>query len=533
MSERFDITGLDIGILIAYLALSRIIPLLLSGKKDDADDYFLGGRNFVWPLIGFSLFATNMSGASFVGLAGAGYSQGISVYSYEWMTSVILVIFIFFILPFYLRSGAFTMPEFLEKRYGRGARMAFSTFNLVAMMTIDMAAALYAGGLVFQALFPVIPLWVTILGLALLAGIYTIFGGLGAVVISDTIQAIVLIIGGTIVAVLTFAAIQAEGGWQAVERAASPGQLHIILPANSDVLPWPGLLTGVIVIGTYYWTTNQVVVQRTLGARNLDHGRFGAIFAGFLKIPLLFLMILPGTMAIVLYPGLENPDLVFPTLAFDLLPIGIRGIVLAAVVAAITSTVDSVLNSASTLFTMDFVRTFRPNTSQRALVAWGRAATAGALVIAVLWAPQISRFGTLYGYLQSLLSYVTPPIVAVFLMGVLWSRATKQAAFITLVTLIPLGAVAFIFTQIPALQVFEIQFLYAAGISFASGLILMTVISLLTPAPPREVTDQLVWHPRLWREETEELRGKRWYQNYRYWAILLLVVTAIVVIWWA
>jgi SSS family solute:Na+ symporter len=528
VSERFSITGLDIGILVGYLILSRIIPLLLSGKKEDADDYFLGGRNFVWPLIGFSLFATNMSGASFVGLAGAGYSQGISVYSYEWMTSVILVVFIFFILPFYLRSGAFTMPEFLEKRYGRGARMVFSTFNLAAMMIIDMAAALYAGGLVFQALFPVIPLWVTILGLALLAGIYTIFGGLGAVVISDTIQAVVLLIGGTIVAILTFRAIPS---WEAVEQATSPGQLSIILPANSDVLPWPGLITGVVVIGTYYWTTNQVVVQRTLGARSLDHGRWGAIFAGFLKIPLLFLMILPGTMAIVLYPNLENPDLVFPTLAFDLLPIGIRGIVLAAVVAAITSTVDSVLNSASTLFTMDFVRTARPNISQRALVAWGRAATGGALIIAVLWAPQISRFGTLYSYLQSLLSYVTPPIVAVFLFGVLWKRATKQAAFFTLATLLPLGAVAFVFVQV--LGFVEIQFLYAAGIMFASGMLMMLVISLLTPAPPREVTDQLVWHPRLWREETEELRGKPWYQNYRYWSILLLIVTAVVVIWWA
>jgi SSS family solute:Na+ symporter len=423
MSERFDITGIDIGILVAYLVLSRIIPLLLSGKSEDADGYFLGGRNFIWPLIGFSLFATNMSGASFVGLAGAGYSQGISVYSYEWMTSVILVIFIFFILPFYLRSGAFTMPQFLGQRYDGRSRLAFSSFNLFAMMFIDMASALYAGGLVFQTLFPVVPLWVTILGLALLAGVYTVFGGLGAVVISDTIQAIVLFIGGTIVAVLTFMAIPS---WEAVQQAAAPGQLHIIQPANDDALPWPGLLTGVIVIGTYYWTTNQVVVQRTLGARTLDHGRWGAIFAGFLKIPLLFLMILPGAMALVLYPNLDNPDLVFPTLAFDLLPVGVRGMILAAVVAAITSTVDSVLNSASTLVTMDFVQRFRPNTSQRGLVFAGRVATVGALIFAVIWAPQIARFGTLYGYLQSVLSFVTPPIVATFLLGIMWNRTSSS-----------------------------------------------------------------------------------------------------------
>lgn len=530
MSERFDISGIDIGILIAYLILSRIIPLVLSGKKEDADDYFLGGRNFVWPLIGFSLFATNMSGASFVGLAGAGYSQGISVYSYEWMTSVILVIFIFFILPFYLRSGAFTMPQFLGQRYDQRSRLAFSTFNLFAMMFIDMASALYAGGLVFQTLFPVIPLWVTILALALLAGVYTVFGGLGAVVISDTIQAVVLFIGGTIVAVLTFMAIPS---WQAVVDAAAPGQLNIIQPANDEALPWPGLLTGVIVIGTYYWTTNQVVVQRTLGARSLDHGRWGALFAGFLKIPLLFLMILPGAMALVLYPNLENPDLVFPTLAFDLLPIGVRGIVLAAVVAAITSTVDSVLNSASTLVTMDFVQTFRPQTSQRGLVFAGRVATVGALIFAVLWAPQIARFGTLYGYLQSVLSFVTPPIVATFLLGIMWNRTSAAAAFTTLSTMIPFGVVAFVFTQIPALQVFEIQFLYAAGVSFALSILVLVGVSLVTAPPSREVVENLTWRPELWRIETEELRGTPWYLNYRYLSIALLVTTAAVVIWWA
>jgi SSS family solute:Na+ symporter len=265
----------------------------------------------------------------------------------------------------------------------------------------------------------------------------------------------------------------------------------------------------------------------------LDHGRWGAIFAGFLKIPLLFLMILPGTMALVLYPNLENPDLVFPTLAFDLLPVGIRGVILAAVVAAITSTVDSVLNSASTLVTMDFVQTFRPNTSQRGLVFAGRVATVGALIFAVLWAPQIGRFGTLYGYLQSVLSFVTPPIVATFLLGIMWRRTSAAAAFTTLSTMIPLGIVAFVFTQIPALQIFEIQFLYAAGISFALSLLLLVGVSLVTAPPSREVVENLTWRPELWRIETEELRGTPWYLNYRYLSIALLVATAAVVIWWA
>jgi len=293
------------------------------------------------------------------------------------------------------------------------------------------------------------------------------------------------------------------------------------------------LLTGVLVIGTYYWTTNQVVVQRTLGAKSLDHGRWGAIFAGFLKIPLLFLMILPGAMALVLYPNLDNPDLVFPTLAFDLLPEGIRGLILAAVVAAITSTVDSVLNSASTLVTMDFVQTFRPETTQRGLVFAGRVATVGALIFAVAWAPQIARFGTLYGYLQSVLSFVTPPIVATFLLGIAWNRTSATAAFTTLATMIPLGVVGFVFTQIPSTQIFEIQFLYGAGVSFALSILLLVAVSLVTAPPSAEVVENLTWRPELWRKETEELRGTPWYLNYRYMSIALLVVTGIVVVWWA
>ncbi|CAN5680458.1 hypothetical protein BH24ACT22_BH24ACT22_18630 [soil metagenome] len=204
MSEQFDITGIDIGILVVYLILSRIIPLILNPKtSDDSEGYFLGSRNFIWPLIGFSLFASNMSGSHFVGLAAAGYNQGIAVFNYEWMAIVVLVIFIFFILPFYLRSQVFTMPEFLEKRFDVRSRLAFSGFTLFANMFIDMAAALFAGAVVIQVVFPAIPLWVSVLGLALLAGVYTVIGGLGAVVISDSIQTVVLYIGGAAVFFLT------------------------------------------------------------------------------------------------------------------------------------------------------------------------------------------------------------------------------------------------------------------------------------------------------------------------------------------
>lgn len=281
------------------------------------------------------------------------------------MTSVILVIFIFFILPFYLRSKVFTLPEFLEKRFDHRSRMAFAAFNLFANMFIDMAAALFAGAVVVKVLYPDIPIWITIAALAILAAVYTVIGGLGAVMISDSIQATVTLIGGVIVFIATWRAIPS---WDAVYKTAGDEKMSLILPADNDALPWPGLLTGVLVIGLYYWTTNQLAVQRTLGARSIDHGRWGALMAGFIKLLFLFLFILPGVMALTLYPDLKNPDTVFPTLVFDLLPAGVRGIILAAVIAAITSTVDSTLDSASTIVTMDFVKTVKPNTSQRGLV---------------------------------------------------------------------------------------------------------------------------------------------------------------------
>jgi len=527
MPERFEVSFIDISILVAYLILSRLIALwLVRGKSEDTDGFFLGGRTFIWPLIGFSLFATNMSGAAFVGMAGAGYSSGIAVYSYEWMAALILVIFVIFLLPFYLRSGVFTMPEFLERRFDRRSRYAFAALLIFLSIFLDCAGALYAGGLVVQTVWPGIPLWVGVLVLALLAGVLSIFGGLGAVVISDTIQGVVLIIGGTIV---FFGALFAIPSWEAVEQAAPEGALSIIRPADDPFLPWPGLL-GVLIIGLYFWTTNQLIVQRTLGAKTLDHGRWGSLFAGLLKLPPLFIMVLPGVLAIPLYPDLRTPDLAFPTLVFDLLPIGIRGIILAALVAAITSTVDSILNSASTLVTMDFVRPMRPRTSDRQLVLVGRVTTGVVMLIGVVWAPQIINFPSLWNYFQSILAYATPPIVAIFFASILWRRTTASAAFYTFVIGLGTGVVGFILNEV--IGAFEIHFLYAACWLFLFAIVLVVVISHMTEQKPGEEVDQLIWKPHLWHEETRALEGRPVWQNYRYQSAALLLVTAGIIVWW-
>lgn len=543
-APNFDVGIIDLSVIIGYLLLSRIIPLVAgarmkksasarreaSGEEQatESEDYFLGGRNFIWPFVGFSLIATNMSGATFVGLAGGAYNQGISIYAYEWMTTIILAVFIFFILPFYLKSKVFTLPEFLQQRFDAKTRKAFAGFNLFANMFIDMAAALFAGAVVVKAIYPEVPIWVSVAVLALLAAVYTVVGGLGAVMISDTIQASVTLIGGLIVLWATFEAVPS---WDAVQQSAGQDRLSLIMPADDPNLPWPGLLTGVLIIGFYYWTTNQLVVQRTLGAKSLDHGRWGALLAGFLKLTFLFLFILPGVMALALYPDLENPDTVFPTLVFDLLPVGLRGLILAAVIAAITSTVDSILNSASTVVTMDFVKEAKPDISQRGLVLTGRVATVVALVVAIIWAPFIAQFDTLYQYLQSVLSYLVPPVVAVFLGGIAWKRFNGAGAFATLIGMQLLGVIGFVLIEV--MGIVKIQFLYAAGISFVLSLVVFTVVSLATTPPDTERTAELTWQNKYWHEETERLKGTSLLANYRFLTVVMLVATVALVVWWA
>jgi SSS family solute:Na+ symporter len=392
-------------------------------------------------------------------------------------------------------------------------------------MFIDMAAALYAGSLAFSAIFPGIPFIIIVALLGILAGVYTVIGGLSAVMVSDTIQASVVILGGTLIFILVLVD---AGGWEAATQAPTDRQMSLILPANDPDLPWPGLFLGVLLNGLYFWTANQLIVQRSLGARSLDHGRWGAIFAGFMKLAFLFLFILPGTFALGLYPNLDNPDLVFPTLAFDLLPIGLRGLMLAALVAAVTSTVDSILNSASTLVTMDFVQNFRPQTSQAALVNIGRITTVVALTIAIIYAPVLSSFDSLYGYLQSVLSYIVPTIVAVFLLGIMWTRITATAAFFTLVTMVPIGIVSFYIANF-VLSEPPIQFLYVGGIVFGISMTLLIGISLLGSAPDREQLQEVTWSPQIWRQETEELRGVPLWKNYRFWSVALLISTFIIV----
>lgn len=525
------VTALDLSILIVYVLGSRLIfgwYIARKRRQRDSEAYFLGGRNIHWTFIGLSFYVSNMSGSTFVGLPGSGYLSGIAVYHYEWLPVVILIVFITFILPFYLESKVFTAPQYLEKRYNHHAKLIFSGFLLLANIFIDAAAALYAGAMVMQVLFPQIPLWQTVTVAALIAGVYIFFGGLDAVVLNDTVQAVIILVGGTMIAVATFHRLPS---WQGFKQAVPPESLNLIHPVSDTVLPWPGIFTGVLIVGLYFWCTNQFIIQRTLGARSLDHGRRGSLLAGLLKLPNLFILILPGVMARMLYPDLDNPDLVFPLLAFDLLPMGLRGLMLAALAAAILSSLESIFNSAATLFTMDFVKHFRPQLPERGLVRTGRTATIGFMLLSALWAPQIARFPSLWQYLQSILAYVTPPVVVVFALGIFWRRGTAAAATVTLAAGIPMGVLGWVLIEIE--DVYQIQFLYACGLMTLVSCLIFVGASLVSTKPSPSRISSLCWSRGFWRAESRQLENLAWYRNYRFQSAgLLLTALLIVIAWW-
>lgn len=517
--------SIDIAIIAGYFLFALGLGVFLSKKHQNADDYFLAGRSMIWPFIGISLFASNISSTTLVGLAGDAYSTGISVFNYEWMASVVLVFFAIFLLPFVLRSKVFTMPEYLERRFDGRARTYFSALTLFLNIVIDTAGSLYAGGLIIQLIFPEIPIWQTITVLALFAGLYTVLGGLAAVIYTDAIQGVLLIIGSVVISWIAFDQI---GGWSEVTSQVSPEKLSLIRPLDDAGVPWLGLLTGVPLLGFYFWCNNQFMVQRVLSAKDVRHGRLGSLFAGFLKLPVLFIMVLPGTFAILLYPDLPNNNLVYPTLMFDLLPVGLLGLVLAGFVAALMSQIDSTLNSASTLVTMDFVRKWKPELKSEQLMQVGRIVTFLFMLLAVLWAPQIGRFDSLFKYLQQVLSYSVPPVVAMFILGMFWRRANASGAMYALVFGIGAGIALFLSNVVFGWT--DIHFLYVAPLLFLVSISALIFGSLRAPAPDASKVDDYVWTMDFYRAETEELKGTPWYWNYRILSVGLLILTAVLVI---
>lgn len=527
---KFDLHWIDYAIVLVYFMGVIAHGVYVSRKSGDgASDYFLAGRTLPWYLIGFSLFASNMSGSSFVGLMGGAYSNGVVIFNYEWTAALVLILFAIFVLPSFLRANISTVPEFLEERYDVRSRRAFSIFTILAILFIDTAGALYAGGLVISNVTGYLNLWTAVAVLALVAGIYTILGGLSAVVVTDTVQAILLIIGA---AALFWLGLDEIGGWEQLFVDLPEEKTKLILPAEDDFLPWTGLW-GVVLLGFYYWTINQFVVQRTLGAKNLKEGQIGALFAGFLKLPNLFLMILPGLIALKLYPDLETPDLAFPTLAFELMPIGLRGLIMAALIAAIMSSLDSAMNSASTLVVKDFVEPIW-DVSEERQVWLGRVVTGVVMVFGALYAPSIAGFESLFSYFQSSLSYIIPTIVVVYILGLFIPWLNGNGAFWTIILGLVVGIPLFILKEVTGVWAAwglpEIHYTIMSTIMMCLGIATHMGLSALTRTDTKENVEELVWSSKEAREVFTTFERPLW-QDRTLWAGLLIICTAGFVIW--
>lgn len=422
-----ELARIDYWIVGAYLLIVVAVCIKVTRKSPDAEDLFLAGRSLGWGVVGLSLFASNISSTTLIGLPGAAWDSGISVANYEWMAALILLVSAIYIIPVLLENRVMTIPEQLERRFDGRMRKYLSVVTVVLSVMLDTAGSLYAGSLVLKLFFPTISIAAACVAIAVFAGLYTAAGGLRAVAYTDVLQAIVLLGGSIMLTIIVFG--EFNYSWAEVKASIPSEKLSLIRPLDDPALPWLGTLIGLPILGFYYWTMNQYVAQRILGARDAAAAGYGAVLAAILKLLPLFFMVLPGAMAIVLLPDLERADSVFPTLIASYAPAGLAGLILAGLLAAIMSSVDSALNSSSTLITLDFLRPARPQLSARQLGALGRWITLGLVVVAAIWAPMIDHFPGLFAYLQQGFTYAAAPLVATFLAGFYSRKVSASAAF--------------------------------------------------------------------------------------------------------
>ena len=468
--------------------------------KEKADEtstgYFLAGRNVGWFVVGASLFASNIGSEHLIGLAGTGASSGVAVGQFEIIASLMLLLLGWVFVPFYIKSGVFTMPEFLERRYSPAARWYLSIISIVGYVLTKISVTIYAGGIVFETLMG-INFWTGALIVVVFTGVYTIMGGLRAVVYTDMIQMFVLIGGAVSVTVVGLGEV---GGWDALKTTAGAGFFNLWKPISDPAFPWTGILFGAPILGVWYWCTDQFIVQRTLSAKNEDHARRGTIFAGYLKLLPLFIFVIPGVIAYALAEQgaleLAQSDQALPALVGLLLPAGLRGVVVAGLLAALMSSLSSVFNSCSTLITWDIYKKMHPGASERRLVWVGRMATGVLVVLGLLWIPFMQIIsGRLYEYLQSVQAYIAPPIAAVFLVGVMWRRINGEGAIASLLLGFVLGAMRLGLELANGAtrdglaagsiweSIAEINFLHFAIILFVVCLIALVGVSFATVPP--------------------------------------------------
>lgn len=470
-------------------------------KGNETSDYFLGGRNLSWVVIGASLFASNIGSEHLVGLAGSGASGDFAAGQIEILASLIIIVLGWLFVPLYLRSGVFTMPEFLERRYSTWARKYLSWVSIIAYILTKISVTIAAGGIIFTALLG-IDFWTGAIIIVLLTGLYTIIGGLKVVIYTDFVQLIVLLVGAI---AATVYGINELGGVAVLVERTEPQYLSLWRSVSNSSFPWTGIVLGAPILGVWYWCTDQFIVQRVLAAKNIDHARKGTIFASYLKLLPLFIFVLPGVVAFALSTG-ENPSLIFPVengevqydaalpaLTMQILPHGLKGLVVAGLLAALMSSLSSVFNSCSTLITIDIFKERKPKATEKELVNVGRLSTLVLVVLGLAWIPLLREIeGGLFQKLQSIQAYISPPIAAVFLFGLFNKRLNATGAKWSLLTGAFLGAARLVLeivkekgVNLPyAVEYYtEINFLHFAFILFVICSLVLYVASRSAAAP--------------------------------------------------
>ena len=499
-----NLHAFDITVIAGYfLILLGIGYWAARREKNVSADYFLASRDVGWFAVGASLFASNIGSEHLVGLAGTGAASGLAVGHFEWLACLILLLLGWLFVPFYLRSGVYTMPEFLERRFNPASRTYFTWVSVIGYVLTKISVTLYAGGVVIRAVTGW-NFYTAAIVLIVVTGLYTIFGGLRAVVYTEVLQAIVLILGSVTLMAIGLSQV---GGVSGLEAKVPAGFFSMWKPIHDPDFPWTGIIFGAPILGIWYWCTDQHIVQRVLAAQNITQARTGTIFAGYLKILPVFIFVLPGVVATALFADIHaNPDSAYPTLVTRLLPNGIKGLVLAGMLAALMSSLASAFNACSTLLTWDVYRKMRPTASEEQLVRVGRISAAVMVFLGLLWIPFMKYISSqIYIYLQSVQAYIAPPIAACFLLGLFYRRLNGSGAMTSLVTGLVLGVLRLALELTNKASggglapgtlwhwIATINFLHYAVLLFVICTVVLFVVSLMTPPPAPEKIDGLTY----------------------------------------
>lgn len=494
---------LDLVIIVVYLLGILFVGIYSVRKmKLTSQGYFLAGRSLKWGMVGAALFASNISTIHLVGLAASGYNEGLVWGNFEWMATFTLILLGLVFAPFYFKSRISTLPEFLEKRYSPASRMILAFMSITAALFIHIGMSLYAGAAVFKQFFG-IDVNTSIIVISVITAIYTVLGGLKAVVVTETIQTVILILGAVVVTLFAIFALPDAGihNLAQLKEAVRPDQLSMIHTDNSAGLAWYAVLLGYPILGIWYWCSDQTIVQRVLGAQTQKDAQLGPLFAGLLKILPVFLMVFPGVLGYVLFKDLIGADAnqTLPVLIKQLIPTGLKGLISAGLLAALMSTIAAALNSSATLVAVDIVKKLRPAIPDDKQVKIGRISAVAVMLLAMAWSTQGGRYGSIFEAINAIAAHLAPPITTVFLWGIFWRRGTKQAALTTLITGFSLGAVFFMIdhpvfgTEKMITEGLGIPFMMQAWWMFCLCSLIYFIVSLLTPKPDPISVEGLTW----------------------------------------